>query len=108
MYVRLHLQRSTDSRAAGTSGVGGSRFEQERVLWCVAALHEVYLARSLSRLNEPLQMMFPRQTSSLSSSVRAKAVNLIKGSDGAGAAVAEEEYPEPPSHASVSLLVKGK
>ncbi len=36
-----------------------------------------------------------------------QALSLIKGSDG-GAGAAEEEYPDPPSHASVSLLVKGE
>jgi hypothetical protein len=59
----VRAQRNTDSRAAGTSGVGGSRFEQERILWCVSGLHDTYINRSLARLNEPLQMMFPRQGS---------------------------------------------
>ena len=57
-----YVQRNTDSRATDVACVGGSAAEQERLLWCVSSLMDVFLARSLSRVNEPLNVMFPRAT----------------------------------------------
>lgn len=58
----IAVQRNTDARATDVLSVGGTAAEQDRLLWVVSGLLDVFLARSLSRVNEPLNVMFPRAT----------------------------------------------
>jgi len=103
--------------SASLAGVAGREEDADRLLWVAQALLEVYLARSLSRLSDPVGMLFPDVPSGLGAR---SDVGVVGGTAGrgrmnggsastpltSGAGGGSTDLPDLPSRSDIHVFLK--